>query len=195
MQTKLILPALALAFGVPVAATAGNLEPVAPIATPVPATVVATPVYDWSGFYIGGAATYADVDTSVAGIGGDGALAGLRLGFDYDFGSYVLGARLDYDGGSIDLGGGNEIESITRLGVRAGLDSGRNLYYGILGYADADTNLLGSGDGAFGGLGYEVFVTDAITIGTEVLYHDLDGFTGGADADATTASLSVNWRF
>ncbi|MDA0924279.1 MAG: porin family protein, partial [Proteobacteria bacterium] len=55
---------------------------------------------------------------------------------------------------------------------------------------------VGDSDGWFAGLGYEMLVTDMISVGAELLYHEFDSFDlVGLAADATTAAVSVNFRF
>lgn len=181
------------------AAFAGNLDPVPVETPPAPVIVQQTPVYNWSGAYIGAQGSYADVDTSgAADFDGDGGLYGLRAGYDLQRGSQVFGGVLHYDLGSIGLEEtGIEIEDILRVGGRYGITTGAALYYGTAGFARAETNTVGSADGLFAGIGYERFVTDNVTLGAEVLYHDLDAFDGapGVDAEATTVGLTVNYRF
>jgi opacity protein-like surface antigen len=175
-------------------ALAGNLEPVT--VAPVAAPMAVAPVYDWTGFYVGGALGYIDAETDGgADLDGDDVFGGLRLGYDYDFGQFVVGGRFDYDLMSVDLDGAADIEEVWRLGAKAGFDSGQNWYYGTAGYAEADTDNVGSSDGWFAGLGYEVFLTQNITAGAEVLYHEFNDFDGDIDAEATTANLSINFRF
>ena len=179
-------------------AVAGNLAP-APIDPPLaPAPVFVEPAYDWTGAYVGGQLSYADVSTSgAASLSGDGATYGLRAGYDYDFGSFVAGALVQYDRADINLGGAATLDSVLRVGARAGVDSGRNLYYATGGFARADTDTQGQSDGYFVGLGYEVFLTQAVTAGAEVLYHEFSGFDANPalDAKATTVGLSLNYRF
>ncbi len=192
-----LLPAALLAAP----AFAGNLAPAPLEPAPVFTAAPATPVYDWSGFYVGAQANYVDVETGGdADVSGNGGLYGLRAGYDFGLGNYVAGALIQYDKGSIGLDDTDvELDNVLRVGGRFGLNSGRNLYYASAGYANADTNDIGSADGYFVGLGYEVFLTQAITVGAEAIYHDLGDFddAGGAniDAKATTVGLNVNYRF
>ncbi|MDW4547829.1 porin family protein [Defluviimonas sp. D31] len=193
---KTALAGAVLAGGLAMPAFAGGLaEPVveAPIA-PVP-VIVGT---DWTGFYVGGDLTYGDVGTS--GPDGDGFMYGLRAGYDYDFGNWVLGGRLDYDWSDIDLAQrAGSLDSVWRVGARAGADLGRTLIYGIGGYAEADASLNGVGysdDGWFVGAGADYLITDRWTVGAEILYHEFSNFAAtGVDIDATTASLTAGFRF
>lgn len=187
-----LLPVMALP------AFAGNIEP-APAPTPPAVAAPPAPVYDWTGFYVGLQGNYVDVETDgAAELDGDGGLIGFRAGYDYDLGRTVVGGFLHYDTGSVDLDDSDiELEDVLRIGARIGYDGGRNLYYLAGGYAEAGTDDVGDADGYFLGAGYEVFLTDSITLGAEALYHDFDDFDGidDVDGDATTIGLNVNFRF
>jgi opacity protein-like surface antigen len=194
MKRSLILATGLVALAAAPALAGGAAQP-----APGPVTVAPTPVVsgnDWTGFSVGAQLGYADVDTSNS-LSGDDVLYGVRAYYDYDFGDFVLGGGLQYDATNLDIGGATTLDSVTRVGARAGIDLGQNWLYGTAGYARADTSSLGNGDGWFAGVGYEVLVTDAISIGTEVLYHEFDDFdlAPGLEVDATTAAVSVNFRF
>ena len=166
-----------------------------------PPVVVAppAPIYDWTGLSVGLQFGQIDVETSgVAVLEGDDTLIGLRAYYDYDFGQFVVGGGLQFDSTGVDLGGVTEVESVLRAGLRAGIDLNRNWLYGTVGLARVSTSDAGVGDsnGYFAGLGYEVFLTQQVTVGAEILYHEFDEFDlGGLEAEATTAALSVNFRF
>ncbi len=151
---------------------------------------------DWTGFYAGGQFGYASVDTSLPGIDGDDAIGGLTLGYDYDFGQYVLGAGIDYDWADINIGGVADLENVLRLKLRGGYKFGNGLAYLVGGYAEADTDTLGSDDGYFIGAGYEHLVTENFSVGGEVLYHEFDNFgPTTVDVDATTVQIRGTFRF
>lgn len=164
-------------------------------AEPVIATPVAAPITgDWTGGYAGLQLGYADANGS-GGLNGDGMIGGLTLGYDYDFGQYVIGAGLDYDWTDIDVGG-NTLESIARLKARAGYDMGAGLAYVTAGAAQAKIDTLGTDEGYFAGVGYEHMLTQNISLGGEVLYHDFGNFNGsGTNVDATTAQVRATFRF
>jgi len=154
---------------------------------------------DWTGPSVGLSFGFLDADTSgAADLTGDGAIAGFRAAYDYDFGAHVAGVTLQYDLANIDLGGVTTIDSILRFGGRAGIDAGRSWYYLTGGWAHVDTSsaAVGDSDGYFAGVGYEVYITDRLTAGAEVVYHDFEDFNlDGLDADAATLNLSVGLRF
>jgi outer membrane immunogenic protein len=172
------------------------------VAEPAPAPVMTQPApmatsMSWTGGSVGVQLGYADVSTNVAGLDGDGALLGLRAYYDYDFGNFIVGGGLQYDGSNIDLGG-VDVDSVTRAGLRAGVDLGQSWVYGTGGWANVQTSgaLDDDSDGWFAGVGYERFITDNMTVGAEVLRHEFDEFdAAGVEADATSAAVSVNFRF
>lgn len=200
MIQKIATASALAAFGA-LPALAGNVVP-APV-EPAPVIVAdPVPIYDWTGFFVGAQIGYADVeaDTGATSLDDDGFTYGLRAGYDYDFGTFVLGGIVQYDELDITLGegaGAIDVENVLRVGARAGLDSGRNLFYLTAGYANADTDAIGDADGYFAGVGYEVFLTQNVTAGAELLYHEFDDFDDAptVEADATTLALSVNYRF
>ncbi len=142
-----------------------------------------------------------DAETSgAADLSGDDTAIGLRAYFDTDIGGFILGGGLQFDETDVDLGGVASIDSVFRLGVRGGVDFAGNFVYGTAGFAQANTEAgvadVGDSSGYFLGLGYEVFLTDTVTAGAELLYHEFDSFDlGGLEAEATTFNISVNYRF
>ncbi|OYX45535.1 MAG: hypothetical protein B7Z02_00830 [Rhodobacterales bacterium 32-67-9] len=187
MSGALAVPALAGGYSEPVAE--------APVAAPVaPAPVGA----DWTGGYVGAQIGYGDVSAGASD--GDGATYGLRGGYDWDLGNWVVGAGVDWDQTDIDLGGGpDKLDSIARLKLRAGYDLGRTMVYGTAGAARAEADLAGVGhsdNGWFAGLGAEYALNDRWTLGGEVLHNQFDDFDNtGIDLDATTAAINVGFRF
>jgi opacity protein-like surface antigen len=166
----------------------------------VPAPVAMTMGRDWTGGYAGLQLGYADVGTSVDGLGGDDVIGGFTAGYDWDFGNFVLGAGIDADLADLTVDGAGAgpftLERVYRLKVRGGYDLGNGLLYATAGGVGADVDGLGYDTGYFVGAGYEHMVTDTISLGGEVLYHEIDNFkASGVDVDATTFQVRANYRF
>lgn len=132
---------------------------------------------------------------ATGGIDGEEAIAGAHLGYDVDFGAFVLGAEVDADWGEIDLGGAATIDRVARFKLRAGTELGQAFVYGTAGVAQAETT-LGSGDGGFAGIGAGWQIGERVSLGGELLLHRFEDIGGsGVDADATTATARVTFRF
>lgn len=162
-----------------------------------PAVIAPFPVDtspNWTGFWIGGQLGVANVSAN-QGLGDeDGFIAGLIAGYDYDFGAFVLGGGLDYD--VLDTDVGITGESVFRVRLRAGFEIGQGLLYGTGGYAQADTDSLGSDDGYFLGAGYEYLVSPRFSYGGEVLFHEFSDYSNTPiDVEATTFQVRGTFRF
>jgi len=181
-------------------ATAGNID--APVIAPAPAPIAVAPVApvgnDWTGFYAGGSLGYAEADeTDPANFDADGATYGVHAGYDYDFGSFVMGGELEISG--FDLSnGGVDVDSVARAKVRAGYDAGAFLPYVTVGAAQLNTGgaLDGDDSGSFYGVGLDYMMSDNIRVGGEVLKHEFDNFEQtGLDLEATTAAVRMSFQF
>ncbi|NKX45326.1 outer membrane protein [Roseicyclus persicicus] len=197
MKRTLILTAGLAALTAAPALAGGMAEP-----APAPVTIAPAPVAagtDWTGPSVGLQLGYGDVSTSgAANLDGDDVLLGLRAYYDVDLGDFVVGGGVQYDTADIDIGGVTTLDSVTRVGVRGGVDLGSNWIYGTAGWAEARTSnaAVGDSEGWFAGVGYEVFVADTVTVGAELLHHRFEDFNlADLDAEATTAAVSVNFRF
>lgn len=193
-------PLFAAAFAVCAApAFAGNVTPPMDdnVVAPPPPPVQTTP--NWTGLYGGVQLGYSNVETNLAS-NEDAIIGGLFVGYDYDFGDFVLGSSIDYDFTDAEISTAPNpqvnLENIFRAKLRAGYKLGDGLIYGTGGYAQADTNALGDEDGYFIGAGYETMVTDTFSLGGELLYHQFDNFNGtNADIEPTTVQLRGTFRF
>ncbi|MFU8881600.1 MAG: outer membrane protein [Rhodobacterales bacterium] len=178
-------------------AFAGSVDP-APMEPMIqaPAPVAMTMGRDWTGGYAGLQLGYADVGTdSATGLSGDDVIGGVTAGYDWDFGNFVLGVGFDADIADLTVGPVT-LERVYRLKARAGYDLGNGLLYATAGGVGADIDGLGYDTGYFVGAGYEHMVTDTISLGGEVLYHEFDNFkSSGIDVDATTFQIRANYRF
>ncbi|WP_299625941.1 outer membrane beta-barrel protein [uncultured Tateyamaria sp.] len=194
MKIKLLAAGVLAIAAAP--AFAGSPEvPVADTPVPAPAPVAPVPVSgDWTGAYGGVQLGYGDIDgTGTAD--GDDLLAGVHVGYGYDFGTFVLGGEIDYDFADIDLNGAASVDGVARLKLRAGYDFGRTLGYVTAGVAEVDTS-LGSESGEFYGIGFAYQINDRYLIGAELLDHSFDDINGsGVDADATTLTVRGSIRF
>ncbi|MEP5730248.1 MAG: outer membrane beta-barrel protein [Sulfitobacter sp.] len=195
------LALMALTLGASMgAAVAGSPEAAVDItpsvSSPRPPPPPANITGDWTGFYTGLQLGYADADGDGALDGNDTSI-GFHAGYDYDLGSYVIGAELDYDQLDLDLNGGAaSVDSVARLKVKGGYDLGKTLIYATAGFARADTS-VGDETGGFAGIGVNYRVSERYTIGAEVLEHRFDDSAdvAGNDLDATTITLRGALRF
>jgi opacity protein-like surface antigen len=194
--------ALTAVAGLAGGAQAGGMAE--PIMTPAPAPVAVAPApisygADWSGFYAGAQVGYGLVDSVAFGETGKDYLYGVHVGYNYDFGSLVVGGELDYDGTQIkDTASGINLDSVARLKARVGYDAGSYMPYLVGGLAQATTSgaLSESDTGAFAGVGLDYRITDSISVGGEALRHQFKDFGGsGADIYATTVAARVTFHF
>ncbi|MEX0349557.1 MAG: outer membrane protein [Paracoccaceae bacterium] len=170
-----------------------------PVASLLVATTlcVASPALaeDWTGVYGGFALGYTDVD-GPGNAGGNDVSFGPHVGYDYDFGNFVLGGELEYNRADIGLGAGaGDLDAIGRLKLRGGYDFGNALGYVIVGAARAEAS--GDSDtGAVYGIGIAVPVTDRLEIGGEILRHDFSDLNNqSGDFDTDTFNLRTTFRF
>ncbi|MGR3500043.1 MAG: outer membrane protein [Limimaricola soesokkakensis] len=187
-------PALAGGLAMPVA------DPVAP-AAPVAVAPVVAPSADWTGFYAGGQLGYGQSESDDLGFDEDGAIYGGQVGYNYDFGRFVMGGELSYVGTEIgDEDAGAEIDGVAAAKLRAGYDAGAFMPYVTAGYASAYTADEVAGDDQFDGYvygaGVDYKVTENIVVGGEILQHEFEdlGDTDN-DLDATTAAARVSYQF
>lgn len=196
------IPILAAAIcAVSVAAAAADQAPIVSEAT-------ASYSYggDWTGPYAGLQVGRLDADLAGDADGdgdddaaddfpSDGAIYGGFVGYDYDFGRFVLGGEVDYNASDLDFGGIAELDTLTRLKLRGGYDLGRTMIYATAGAALVDTS-IGDETGAFGGFGVAYSVNGQVTLGGEILHHEFDDLGGtGIGAEATTLSVRAGFRF
>jgi outer membrane immunogenic protein len=213
---KRIFVAGAFALAVGGQALAADLPP-APMPPPrAPATYVPTPIplYNWGGIYIGVNGGYGFGDStwgapaSTGSFNTTGFLAGGTLGFNYQFGAFVLGIEGDGDwtnlsgstsGGACGTslsGCQTSAEWLATVRGRAGYAFDRVLVYGTAGGAGgnitAKTSVTSNTSDEFGwtaGGGIEFAFAPNWTAKAEYLFVDLqNGSCGTACAAAGTAS-------
>lgn len=166
----------------------------ATLLTAAPAMVSAQ---DWSGIYAGVQAGISDIDVNDGALTGDGPSFGGFVGYNFDNGGIVYGVEVDYDGTNYDIGDGTaEVDSTTRLKGRVGADVGGGLLYGTAGAVWATSPGLGDDNGSFFGAGYDLPISDTMTVGGEILQHQFDNYNDtNLDVEVTTFKARVAFNF
>ena len=183
---KILLSSVAL-LGLTASAFAADLP-----SRRAPAVMAAVPAFTWTGFYVGVNAGYGwntnNDDVFVPGVGfvGNGGsdggfVGGGQIGYNYQMGSFVIGAEADIqwadlgrgrrnDFGFLGFDNGHDNEFFGTVRARAGVALDRALLYvtGGLAYGDSDA-------GWTLGAGVEYAFTDNLTAKIEGLYVSLDG--------------------
>lgn len=158
---------------------------------------IASPAYDWTGFYLGASVGAGEVvhDLSIFGgaadfngIGGEGVFGELNAGYDHDFGNFVAGVMVDgnVSGISTDIkasgGGGSAsikadygFDILGRVGMKVNPST---LAYVLGGYSWAHFKAEASGAGSYDwsssgfsvGGGLETAISTNTTLGIEYRY-------------------------
>ena len=157
----------------------------------------ATFAQDRSGGYIGAQVGGSDIDVDGAPLDGDGTSFGIYAGYNIDAGGIVYGVEVDLDETDYQLSDdAGEIDSTTRLKIRAGAPMGTGLAYGTIGYVGVTSDDLGDDNGYLIGAGYDMPVSNNISVGGEVLYHEFEDYNDtGLDVGATTFKARVAFNF
>jgi opacity protein-like surface antigen len=155
---------------------------------------------NWTGAYVGAEIGGAHFKASTIGLSAsnDDLIGGIIAGYDYDLGTFVVGAGADLDFSDNDLPGpGNfALDRVWRLKLRGGVKIGNGLAYATGGYANLHIDNVGSDDGYFIGGGYEHQIMPNFTVGAEVLYHDVNNFNGtSTDVEVTSYQIRGTFRF
>lgn len=179
----------------------------APPRAPAPA-FIASP---WDGFYIGGnlGAGGTDFDIGDHTFHGNGVVGGFQVGYNKQFGNFVLGVESDFDLTAIDTSVGTATIKLPWFGTtrgRAGfLINPSLLLYGTGGVAYGRMEISQAGFfEKFGGVGWaagagvEYAFTPAWTIGAEYLHVELDHVNTSSGDFRTNTDLGrakINYRF
>ncbi|NIZ11018.1 outer membrane protein [Pseudooceanicola sp. HF7] len=160
--------------------TEGPADPV--VITPAP---VVTQTGNWTGFYAGGSLGYGNLDFAES----DDALTyGVHAGYDYDFGTFVMGGEAEYM--ARDMWENNAADS-TRLKARFGYDMGETMVYGVAGGSMIDDQW-----GYNVGFGAEHMLTSNWSVGAEYLYENISDYNDTqTDLTGNTVAARVNYRF
>ncbi len=150
---------------------------------------------DWTGAYGGFSFGYTDADGSGDLSGSDAGL-GAHVGYDYDFGDFVLGGELEYNWLSLNLGiTGVGLDGVSSLKFRGGYEFGSTLGYIVLGASRAN----GTEDGdtaAVYGIGVAYPISDRFVISGEALRQEFDNLNGqNSGTDLNTLNLRTTFRF
>lgn len=151
---KVVVTTIALAALLSGSASAADMPVRAPYQAP-------PPVWNWTGFYIGGnlggAWANGSVNDSLFGLSAStshsGFIGGGQLGFNYQFSNIVLGVEWDFDGTSLDatgdgrfvrgvgfLQGSANTRWVSTLAARFGVALNNMLLYGKAGGGWVDNN-------------------------------------------------------
>jgi outer membrane immunogenic protein len=180
----------------------------APVYTKAPPVVAPVPLYNWTGFYIGGhvGGSFRG-DNGIAGTRSDGRfIGGGQVGVDYQFApTWVMGLEANYSAmanSDFTTFGNRALGSVTG---RLGYTWGQMLLYAKGGYAWADTRrnfgfANGGRDGYTVGGGLEYMFAPNWSAKVEYQYYDLGRVNFIAPVanfrnDEHTIKLGVNYRF
>lgn len=150
---------------------------------------------DWTGAYAGFSFGYADAD-GPAGSNGDDTAFGAHVGYDRDFGNFVLGGELEYNRLSLNLSQNQgSLDSMTSVKLRGGYDFGGALGYVVVGAARADTS-VDNDTAAVYGIGVAYPITDNFVISGEALRQNFDDITrSNGGLDTNVFNLRTTFRF
>ncbi len=152
---------------------------------------------DWTGAYAGGQLGYANVKPSGGIADGENGTIGLHAGYDYDFGSWVVGGEIDVDRLDVKVGKPTAatVDHVTRAKLKLGYDFNQVMVYAVGGPARVKTT-LGSKTDPFYGLGMSFFSGPTWSFSGEYLRHDFKNIGGsGVDAKAETFTIRASYRF
>ncbi|ADO42842.1 outer membrane protein [Ketogulonicigenium vulgare] len=200
---NLIVATTALVASATFAQAGGLAAPTieAPVAAPVVIAAPA-PVTTWAGAYAGAALTYGETEGSVGGTSEsiDGVGVALRGGYDWQFGSWVLGLGAEYAYNNEDgdvFGATAERKDSAAVFARAGYALDTWLPYVSAGYTWSDAEVAGTSydlEGATYGVGVEKLFTQNISGFAEYSFADFDDVQG-VSVEGQGVKLGVNYRF
>lgn len=196
---KTLLCAVAVAAALSTAASAGS--PVTVVA-PAPAVVAPAPAMaatDWSGFYLGGAYTgYTASETFLGDFDGSGY--GGFAGYNFQRGSMVYGAELEFGMGEYDTGTfSGDLDSLN-LKARVGYAFDSVMVYGFAGASSITADFGGTMVDYAGysyGVGGAYQFHNGLFAGLEYTAHDLvgSGSVDGQDLTSGAGAIRVGWQF
>lgn len=199
--------------------SAADLPPSPPAyKAPVYPSAPPTPIFSWTGFYIGANAGY--VWAPEFADDANGFVGGGQYGYNYQIGSFIFGVEADFQATTIDssetVGGVTATGKVKYFGTargRIGYAWNRFLAYGTGGLAYTQTDLSatngvttlsdnGWSAGYALGAGLEWAVWDRWSVRGEYLFVNsgdtnltLGGVSVGGDYNMNIARAAVNYRF
>lgn len=186
------LAATLFALSLPLSANAADLPVRGPVykAAPAPA-----PVFNWTGFYIGGHIGYGFGDFLANDI--DGFVGGLQVGYNWHFApNVVFGIEGDFtasDVNGIAFGFPYHIDYLATIRGRVGYTWDRTMLYGTGGVAFTRASLggiHGTDTGYALGAGIEWAFAPGWSAKVEYLYYGFEN-----NIDLSTVKFGVNYRF
>lgn len=196
---KLLLTTSVVALSASMALAGG------PVFVPPPLPPIPEPIVQaWTGPYVGVQAGLGNAELRFsADFTGDlsGPIYGVHAGYNFDLGSIVLSAEVDYNLADItgDFDGEAAITSVAHLKARVGYDLGSVMVYGVggLAYIELDSPVGGERDsGAFYGAGAEYMFSSNWSAGVEYLYHQIDEFDNTPiNLELQTVQARVSYHF
>jgi len=208
MKNFLLGTVALIALGAAVPALAADMAPRSYTKAPA---YVAAPIYNWTGFYIGGhvGGAFRGNDNNLLGGSNDGTfLGGVQGGYDYQFAqNWVFGIEANYSW--LDTSNSFSNSALGSVTGRLGYTWGPALLYVKGGYAWADSEFTNGFTGNAGRDGYtvggglEYLFTQNWSGKVEYQYYDfgktsfsapLAGF-GSTRNDEHTVKAGLNYRF
>jgi outer membrane immunogenic protein len=209
---SLLIASVAVALGAGL--VSANAADIQQRSMPTKAPAYVTPVYNWTGPYIGISGGYgfgsSDFSGGVGSVDPDGGLFGVTAGYNWQMGQFVTGIEGDISwSGMRDSSGGLRTENnwLGTVRGRLGYNAGRWMPYvtGGLAVGDIDSNIAAVGSshstelGWTVGAGIEAQIAGPWTAKVEYLYVDLgEGDSiAGSRPDFTTniVRAGLNYRF
>jgi outer membrane immunogenic protein len=190
---KILYAAVAALAVSAAAATAARAADVITEQPPAPAAQVVTPVFSWTGVYLGANLGYGWANAGP--FDDNGFVGGGQIGYNYEFGNHlVLGIEGDMDATGMDFLGENLDYTITGRG-RLGYAFDRWMVYGTGGVAYAKTSHFND-TGWVAGAGIEWAATDHIVPGIEYLHYGFGDFDHtGVNASADVIRARISFKF
>ena len=208
MKNFLLGTVALIALGAAVPALAADMAPRSYTKAPA---YVAAPIYNWTGFYIGGhvGGAFRGNDNNLLGGSNDGTfLGGVQGGYDYQFAqNWVFGLEANYSW--LDTSNSFSNSALGSVTGRLGYTWGPALLYVKGGYAWADSQFTNGFNGSAGRDGYtvggglEYLFTQNWSGKVEYQYYDFGNTSfitptaviGGFTNDQHTVKAGLNYRF